>query len=127
MRLENGGQISTRTNIGRNGSSGTTDLLVAASSAGASLDNKIIRMLQPTLSMLFRNRNLTMNSKVFKTVSSSRVSASKKNKTAGNFYSKVCIKYRQGHCPRGKDCTNRHTGKMVIQFIIYYNFKLLNL
>ncbi|GBC03830.1 hypothetical protein RclHR1_05350004 [Rhizophagus clarus] len=110
MRLGNGRQINIGTN---NGPYGSTDLLVAASSAGAPLDDKIIRMLQPALSTLFSSRNLIMNNKVFKTVSNSTVSVQKKNKKTGDFYSKVCIKYRQGHCPRGKDCINKHTGKMI--------------
>lgn len=114
MRLENGRQINTRANTSRNGPCGSTDLLVAASAAGASLDDKIIRMIQPALSTLFKNRNLIINNKVFKTVSNSKVSVSKKkNRMTGNLYSKVCIKYRQGHCPMGKDCTNRHSGKMI--------------
>ncbi|CAB5393054.1 unnamed protein product [Rhizophagus irregularis] len=113
MRLENGRQINTRTNTGRNGPCGSTDLLVAASAAGASLDDKIIRMIQPALSTLFRNRNSIINNKVLKTVSNSKVSVSKKNRKTGDLYSKVCIKYRQGHCPRGKDCTNKHYGKMI--------------
>lgn len=117
MRLENGRQINTRVNTGRNGPCGSADLLVAASSAGAPLDDKIIRMIQPMLSTLFGKQNLIINNKVnkvFKTVPNSKSSVSKKNIMAGNFYGKVCIKYMQGHCPRGKDCTNKHSGKMVI-------------
>ncbi|CAJ0633752.1 8163_t:CDS:2 [Entrophospora sp. SA101] len=30
----------------------------------------------------------------------------------------VCIKYRQGHCPKGNDCQNLHKGKLVSPPII---------
>ncbi|CAJ0839217.1 6803_t:CDS:2 [Entrophospora sp. SA101] len=33
-------------------------------------------------------------------------------------YDKVCIKYRQGHCPKGNDCQNLHKGKLVSPPII---------
>ncbi|CAG8461517.1 12727_t:CDS:2 [Acaulospora colombiana] len=36
---------------------------------------------------------------------------------AGNrserLYNKICIKYLPGHCPRGKNCGNRHEGSMI--------------
>ncbi|CAI2193409.1 9026_t:CDS:2 [Funneliformis geosporum] len=38
---------------------------------------------------------------------------SKKDQINGRLYRQICIKYRQGHCPRGKNCTNKHAGKMI--------------
>ncbi|RIA95259.1 hypothetical protein C1645_734227 [Glomus cerebriforme] len=103
-----------------NGPCGVTDLMVAASSANtsftsSSINSKINRLIQPVLSMLSGNPNqltgkIFINNKNFQTTT---VSSKKNNKPTGNLYRKVCLKYRQGHCPIGKGCTNKHTGKMI--------------
>ena len=33
-------------------------------------------------------------------------------------YDKLCIKYRQGHCPKGNNCRNLHKGKLISPPII---------
>jgi hypothetical protein len=92
--------------IVRNSLSGMIDLLVAASSAGVHLDAGQMKTIQPLQS------GNQINKRLCRTVSNSTVS--KKDNMIGKLYRNVCIKYRQGHCPRGKDCANKHLGKMVI-------------
>jgi len=112
-RLENGEQITEIGDHNRNaGPCGITDLLVAAAAAGIPLgvgQMKTVQSLQPTQS---RNQNC----KKWELVPNSTIS--KKDQIAGRLYRQVCIKYRQGHCPRGKDCTNKHAGKMVVYYFI---------
>ncbi|CAG8494107.1 7099_t:CDS:2 [Acaulospora morrowiae] len=38
---------------------------------------------------------------------------SRSEKRIERLYDKVCVKYLPGHCPRGKDCGNRHEGSMI--------------
>ncbi|CAG8475373.1 11929_t:CDS:2, partial [Funneliformis caledonium] len=94
------------------GPCGITDLLIAAAAAAVSVplgtdQTKAVQFLRSTQSgnQNYKKRNFS------ETVSNS--TGSRKDQINGRLYRQICIKYRQGHCPRGKNCTNKHAGKMI--------------
>ncbi|KAF0428698.1 ccch zinc finger protein [Gigaspora margarita] len=79
------------------GPCGITDLVIAAEAAGTTLDLDNPTNFIPAYKPTYKNKKV----------------ASESTNIIEKFYSNICIKYRPGHCPRGKKCGNQHRGIMI--------------
>ncbi|CAG8790697.1 9645_t:CDS:2, partial [Dentiscutata erythropus] len=78
------------------GPCGITDLVIAAEAAGTTLDLDNPTNFIPAYKPTYKNKKDSESTNIIE-----------------RFYSNICIKYRPGHCPRGKKCGNRHRGIMI--------------